>query len=88
MTDTRQRLTTALLRMGQERLAGIWKVDESEVGRRLNGQRNIPFDHFCKALDELGVELVTPDQDAMVVPKSEWAALRMFARKELERDDD
>lgn len=88
MTDTKQRLTTALLRMGQQRLAEIWKVDESEAGRRLNGQRNIPFDAFCNALDELGVELVTKDQDAVTVPKGEWTALRTLARKGLEQDDD
>lgn len=88
MSDTRQRLTTALLRMGQQRLADLWKVDASEAGRRLNGQRNIPFDDFCNALDELGIELVTPDQDAVAVPKSEWMALRTLARKGLEQDDD
>ncbi len=87
MTDTRQRLTTALLRMGQQKLADIWKVDASEAGRRLNGQRNIPFEDFCKALDELGVELVTPDQEAVTVPKNEWTALRTLAKKGLEQDE-
>lgn len=86
MSDTRQRLTTALLRMGQQRLADIWKCDASEAGRRLNGQRNIPFDDFCAALDVLGIEIVTPDQQAVTVPKDEWTALRTLARKSLEVD--
>lgn len=84
MTDTRQRLTTSLLRMGQQRLADIWKCDPSEAGRRLNGQRNIPFDDFCAALDALGIDIVTPDQNAVTVPKDEWLALRTLARKSLE----
>ncbi len=84
MSDTRQRLTTALLRMGQQRLADIWKCDPSEAGRRLNGQRNIPFDDFCAALDALGIDIVTQDQNAVTVPKDEWMALRTLARKSLE----
>lgn len=87
MSDTRQRLTTALLRMGQQRLAEIWHCDASEAGRRLNGQRNIPFDDFASALDAMGVELVTPDQNAVTVPRDEWMALRTLARKSLEKDD-
>lgn len=87
MSDTRQRLTTALLRMGQQRLAEIWKCDASEAGRRLNGQRNIPFDDFCSALDALGIDIVTPDQQAVTVPKDEWLALRTLARKSLDNDD-
>jgi hypothetical protein len=86
--DLKQRLTTALLRFGQDRLSKIWGVDESEVGRRLNGQRNIPLDHFVAALDELGIELVTPDQGAVTVPRDELAALRYLARKSLVRDGD
>ena len=87
MGDTKQRLTTALLRLGQVRLAEIWDVDTSEVGRRLNGQRNISLDDFVKAIDELGMELVTPDQNAVTVPKDEWIALRTLARKSLETDE-
>lgn len=87
MNDIRQRLTTALLRMGQQRLAEIWQVDASEAGRRLNGQRNIPFDDFCKALDALGIEIVTQDQNAVTVPRDEWTALRTLARKSLDYDE-
>ena len=87
MSDIRQRLTTALLRLGQQRLAEIWKCDASEAGRRLNGQRNIPFDDFAAALDALGIDLATPDQNAVIVPKDEWNALRTLARKSLEQDD-
>lgn len=86
MADTRQRLTTALLRMGQQRLADVWKCDPSEAGRRMNGQRNIPLDDFCSALDALGIDIVTPDQNAVTVPKDEWIALRTLARKSLEID--
>lgn len=88
MTDTRQRLTTALLRLGQGKLADVWDVDASEAGRRLNGQRNIPFNDFAKALDALGIELVTPDQNAVTVPKDELHALRTLARKSLEGGDE
>jgi hypothetical protein len=87
MSDIRQRLTTALLRLGQQRLAEIWKCDASEAGRRLNGQRNIPFDDFAAALDALGIDLATPDQNAVIVPKDEWNALRTLARKSLDNDD-
>jgi hypothetical protein len=87
MSDIRQRLTTALLRLGQQRLAEIWKCDASEAGRRLNGQRNIPFDDFATALDALGIDLATPDQNAVIVPKDEWNALRTLARKSLDSDD-
>jgi hypothetical protein len=87
MSDIRQRLTTALLRLGQQRLAEIWKCDTSEAGRRLNGQRNIPFDDFAAALDALGIDLATPDQNAVIVPKDEWNALRTLARKSLDNDD-
>jgi hypothetical protein len=87
MTDTRHRLTTALLRLGQRRLAEIWGVDESEAGRRLNGQRNIPFDHFARALDELGIHLITPDEDLVTIPREELDALRVLAKKGLQRVD-
>jgi hypothetical protein len=87
MNDTKQRLTTALLRLGQSKLAEVWGVDASEAGRRLNGQRNIPFDDFSKALDALGIEIATPDQNAVVVPRDEWLALRTLARKSLDGDD-
>lgn len=86
MRDIKQRLTTALLRLGQSALADIWEVDTSEAGRRLNSQRNIPFDDFAKALDALGIELVTPDQNVVTVPKDEWLALRTLARKSLETE--
>lgn len=85
-TDTKQRLTTAFLRFGQDKLSRIWEVDASEVGRRLNGQRNISLDDFSKALDELGIEIVTPDQNAVTVPKAEWVALRTLAMKGLQGD--
>lgn len=87
VSNTKQRLTTALLRYGQVKLAEIWDVDTSEVGRRLNGQRNVSLDDFCKALDGLGMELITPDQNAVPVPKDEWIALRTLARKSLEMDE-
>ncbi len=86
MSDIKQRLTTALLRMGQQRLAEIWKCDPSEAGRRMNSQRNIPLEDFCKALDALGIDIVTPDQNAVTVPKDEWLALRTLARKSLESE--
>mgnify|MGYP001570474927 CR=1 FL=1 len=86
MSDIKQRLTTAFLRMGQQRLADIWKCDPSEAGRRMNGQRNIPLDDFCSALDALGIDIVTPDQGAVTVPKDEWLALRTLARKSLESE--
>jgi len=88
MSATKQRLTTTLLRFGQVKLAEIWDVDTSEVGRRLNGQRNISLDDFCKALDELGMGLTTPDQNLVCVPKDEFEALRVLSRKALERGDD
>jgi len=87
MSDTKQRLTTALLRFGQSKLADVWGVDASEAGRRLNGQRNIPFDDFVKALDALEIEFATQDQNAVIVPKDEWIALRTLARKSLDSDD-
>lgn len=85
MSNTRQRLTTALLRLGQAKLAEIWGVDASEAGRRLNGQRNIPFDDFADALDSLGVQIVTSDQEMAIVPRDELEALRTLARKSLDK---
>lgn len=78
-SDTKQRLTTALLRLGQVKLAEIWDVDASEVGRRLNGQRNISLTDFCKAIDALGIELVTPDQNVVSVPREKLNALKVLA---------
>ena len=86
MSDLKQRLTTGLLRMGQQRLADIWKCDPSEAGRRMNGQRNIPLDDLCTALEAMGIDIVTPDQNAVTVPKDEWLALRTLARKSLESE--
>ena len=86
--DTKQRLTTALLRLGQVKLAEIWDVDASEVGRRLNGQRNISLADFCCAIDALGIELVTPDQGTVPVTREELNALRVLARKSCEACDE
>lgn len=86
MSDTRHTLTTALLRLGQVHLAQIWDVDASEAGRRLNGQRNIPFDDFCAALDALGIQVITPDQHKELIDAAELHALRVLAKKSLEPD--
>ena len=84
MSQTKQELTTALLRMGTAELARIWNCDPTEAGRRLNGQRNIPLDDFCAALDALGVRLVT-DPDMRVIHKDEIQALNLLAGRYLER---
>lgn len=84
MSETKQELTTALLRHGAGDLAKIWKCDSSEAGRRLNGQRNISLDDFCAALDALGIRLVT-EPDMRVVHADELRSLNTLARRYLER---
>lgn len=82
---TCQRLTTALLRLGSGLLAELWDCDQSEVSRRLNGQRNIPLADICAALDHLDIRLVTPDEDLVTMPMDEAKALNTLAMRYLIR---
>lgn len=84
MSDTKQELTAALLQRGRADLARIWKCDDSEAGRRLAGQRNIPLDDFCAAIDALGIRLVT-DPEVVLIRRDEVQALNLLAQRYLDR---
>ena len=84
MSKNGQVLVTALLRLGNKRLAELWNVTESEASRRLSGERNIPLEDFIKALDEIGAQLVI-DDEMRVVHRDELQALNLLAGRYLDR---
>jgi len=84
MSKNGQVLVTALLRLGNRGLAELWNVTESEVSRRLSGERNIPLEDFIKALDEIGAQLVI-DDEMRVVHRDELQALNLLAGRYLDR---
>lgn len=88
MSDIKQRLTTALLREGQEKLANFWKVDQTTVGRRLNDNSGMKLSEFADALDFLGIKILTPDEQLETIPTDELHALRTLAKKGLDVDAD
>lgn len=80
MSDTKQRLSRALLKISQSDIAELWKVCEEEAGRRVNGTRNIPLADFAKVLDHMGVQLVFPEENLALIPKKELSAIRLLAQ--------
>jgi len=83
MSQTKQHLTTALLRLGASKLGKVWDCSPQEVSRRINGDRNISLDDFANALDFLGIKLVD-DADVAVIPKDEIRALNLLANRYLD----
>ena len=82
---TCQRLITALLRHGSCQLAELWNCNQSEVSRRLNDQRGILISDLCAAMDKLGIGVVMPDEDLVLVPRDELESLNLLAKRYLER---
>jgi len=83
MSETKQRLTTAFLRLGQSKLAEIWEVDSTTAGKRLTEHLNISLSDFCKALDALGIQLVTPDSSMVLIKTEKLHALQILANEAL-----
>lgn len=84
MSNTKQRLTTALLKHGRDELGKVWACSTPEVSRRLNEDRNISLTDLCNAMDEVGIQLVD-DDDCVIIRRDELDALNLLANRYLER---
>lgn len=84
VSNDAQKMNLLFLQHDRERLAKVWGVTESEVSRKLSGGTGISFQQFIAALDEIGIQLVWPDEDLVVVERSVHEALKALARKALE----
>ena len=82
-TNTKQILTTALVRQGIADLARLWDVSETEAGKRINGNSGIKVDALVKALDETGLQLVDPAQGIIAVDAKTYEALQVLAKNSL-----
>jgi hypothetical protein len=85
-TDTR--LATILLRHGQSRICELLHLSPSEVSRKVNGDAGWTLEQLAAVIDDVGAQVIPGDEDVVVIPKTEWLALRTLSRKALEPDED
>lgn len=85
MSDALQKLTTALLREGTKKLATLWGCSAAEASRRINDDRGIRLSEIAKIFDALGIQVVSPDEDVLLVPREEIQALNLLAKRYLDR---
>lgn len=83
--DTSQRLTTALLREGTGKLAQLWQCSVAEASRRINDDRGMRLSEIARTFDALGIQIVSPDEDVLLIPRDEIRALNLLAGRYLAR---
>lgn len=81
-------IDAALFGLGAQKLAELWGCSQTEVSRRINGERNVPIEDLAAALDAAGAQIIPPHEDAVVVPRRQYEAVRILARESsILRDD-
>lgn len=86
--QTKFRMTTALLKHGQARLAEHLEISPTELSKKINGENGWKTEQIAKAFDFAGIQILPAEEELMVVKRDEWLALRTLARKSLEPLDD
>ena len=81
--ETKFKLTTALLKHGQVKLAEHLGISSTELSKKINGENGWKLEQIAAALDFVDVHLIT-EGDLVLVSKDELEALRTLARKSLE----
>jgi hypothetical protein len=84
--EAKFKITTALLKHGQVKLAEHLDISASEVSRKINGEAGWTLDQLAKALTYVGAQIVPDNEKVVMVPKAEWEAMRTLAKKSLESE--
>lgn len=84
MTETRSRLVAALLRNGSVKLANELGLSEGEVSKKINGESGWKLDQLAQAFEFVGARVIPGTEDAVIISRDEYTALRTLARKSLE----
>jgi transcriptional regulator with XRE-family HTH domain len=72
------------LQLDQSSVADEISIDESALSRFLSGKGGLRVAAMERLLEVLEMGLNDRDADIVMVPKAEWEATRLFARKALE----
>jgi hypothetical protein len=75
------RLETALRRYGADNLSKLWGVDESQVSRRLSGDRGMSLDDLAAALDAMGAQLVFPGEDVVMIRTALYVSMLNMSKE-------